>query len=548
MTRQASPHGTVKCASSECIQNRQNKMTQTTPQITQLLQQGIALHQRGRLQEAQAFYVQILKQQPHHFDALQLLGTMAAQTQNHEQAVGLLTRALEVNPQHAPTYNNRGLVLQELRQFDAAIASYDCAVAIKPDYVEAYSNRGNALAELKRFGEAIASYDNAIAINPDYAQAHYNRGNALQALRQTAAAIASYDSAIAIAPDFAEVHCNRGNALQALKQLDAAVASYNNAIAINRNFAQAHYNLGNALQELKQPGAAITRYDNAIAIRPDFAEAHYNRGSALRELNLLDAAIASYDKAITIKPDYAEVYCSRGFALKDQKKLDAAIASFEKAISIDANLPFAIGELVHTKMIGCDWKNIDALYQSVFDGVSQRKECAEPFGYQGICDDEASLKLSAEIYTLVKYPKQEFSHVARQKNKKIKIGYLGGEFRNQATSILMIELWELHNKDLFEIIALDNGESDESPMRKRIERAFDEIIDITKMSDHQVAVLINNKNIDILLNLNGFFGKARQGVFACKPAPIQINYLGFPGTIGAEYIDYIIVTGNSTPL
>ena len=193
-------------------------------------------------------------------------------------------------------------------------------------------------------------------------------------------------------------------------------------------------------------------------------------------------------------------------------------------------------------MLACDWQGLDAIYQSVCQAIAENKKSADPFGFQGICDDEALLQKCAEIFSSTKFPgsfEYSFDHLKRD-NQKIRIGYLCGEFREQATAMLMTELWELHDKSRFEIIAFDNGWDDNSPRRKRINKAFNEVIDISRMSDEDASSVIFNKEIDILLNLNGFFGRPRQGIFAKKPAPIQVNYLGFPGTLGASYMDYLI--------
>jgi tetratricopeptide (TPR) repeat protein len=283
-------------------------------QVQAKLQQAMALHRHGKLVEAQAIYLDILKFQPRHFDCLHLLGVIASQTNNHKSAVDLISKAIEVFPNSAAPYSNRGNALMELKQFDAAVASYDKAIALKPDYVEAYYNRGNALQELKRLDAAVVSYDKAIAIKRDYAEAYYNRGNALTKLKKLVAAVASYDKAIAIRPDHARAYGNRGNALQELKQLEAAVASYDKAVSIKPDYAEAYCNRGNALQDLKQIDAAIASYDMAIAIRPDYAEAHSNRGNALKEFGQVEAAIASYNRAIAMRPDYAEAYWNKSLA------------------------------------------------------------------------------------------------------------------------------------------------------------------------------------------------------------------------------------------
>jgi len=303
-------------------------------EVAALFIQGIALHQQGQLALAKLIYEQVLAKQPIHFNALHLLGVIAAQSKNPTLAVELIGKAIEVNCMNAEAHSNIGNALQELKRVDEAIASYDRAIMIKPDYAQAYYNRGEALIAQKRVLEAIASYDRAIEIKPDYAQAFYNRGAALKVLKRVGEAIASYDRAIEIKPDFAEAHSNRGNAFQELKRVDEAIASYDRAIEIKPDYAEAYYNRGEVLIVLKRVEEAIVSYDRAIEIKPGYAEAYSNRGNAFQELERVEEAIASYDRAIEINPDYAQAYYNRGNALEKLKRMGEAVASYDTAIEI----------------------------------------------------------------------------------------------------------------------------------------------------------------------------------------------------------------------
>jgi len=255
---------------------QKNNLELSQTQVANLAQKGKALHQQGNFAEAQVVYEQILKIQPDHFDALQLLGVLFAQIKKYSQAVEFLSRALEINPNYAVAYSNRGIALKELKRFDEALANYDQAIAINTGYLDAHSNRGNVLQELKRFDEALNSYDQAIKINPDYAEAYYNRGNVLQELKRFDEALNSYDQAIKINPDYAVAYYNHGTILQELKRFDEALNSYDQAIKINPDYAEAHYNRGVILQELKCLDEALNSYDQAIKINPDYINAHWN--------------------------------------------------------------------------------------------------------------------------------------------------------------------------------------------------------------------------------------------------------------------------------
>jgi tetratricopeptide (TPR) repeat protein len=280
-----------------------------------LFRNGMALHAKGQLKQARAFYEQSLRLDPKNSDALHFLGVIFFQTMNPRDAAEFIGKAIQLNPNNAIAHYNCGLALQQLKRPEAAIASYNRAIQLMPNHIEAYSNRGNALRELGQLDSAIASYDRAIELQPNYAEAYSNRGLALQELKQLDAAIASYDRAIQLAPDLAETHYNCGNALQELGRMEAALASYDRAIKLKPDFAEPYCNRGNALQELNQLNAAVASYDRAIELKPDYAEAFSNRGNALKELKQLDAALANYERAIQLAPDYAEAHFNQSVAL-----------------------------------------------------------------------------------------------------------------------------------------------------------------------------------------------------------------------------------------
>jgi tetratricopeptide (TPR) repeat protein len=303
-------------------------------EITSLLAEAFALHQAGRLAEAEKTYNQILATQPDHFDSLHLLGILFHQRGDHAQALRQIDLALKINPNNIVALNNRGIALKELKRFAEALASYDSALALWPDYAEALLGRGDALKELKRFEEALASYDRALKLRPGLAEAHANRGDVLHELKRFEEALASYDRAITLRPDLAEAHANRGSALHALKRFEEALASYDHALALRPDYAEAYYNRGNALHALKRFAEALADYDQALALRPDHVEALANRGVTLHEQKRFEEALASHDRALAVRPDYAEGFVNRGVTLHELKRFEEALASYDRAIAL----------------------------------------------------------------------------------------------------------------------------------------------------------------------------------------------------------------------
>jgi tetratricopeptide (TPR) repeat protein len=299
--------------------------------IASLFGEGLALHQAGRLADAEKIYNRVLAIRLDHFDSLHLLGVICHQRGDHAEAVRRINLALKRSPNNFLALNNRGNALTALDRYKEAVASYDQALASRPDYAEAHSNRGNALKALGRLAEALESFDRALKLRPDYAEAHSNRADALFALRRFDEALADCDRALALRPDLAEAHANRGNVLHALRRFDAALACHDRAIRLRPDYAEAHSNRGNALHELKRIDEALASYGRALALRPDYAEAHSNRGNALQELRRFEQAVASYDRALALKDDLAEAHSNRGNALKEMMRFTEALASYERA-------------------------------------------------------------------------------------------------------------------------------------------------------------------------------------------------------------------------
>jgi predicted O-linked N-acetylglucosamine transferase (SPINDLY family) len=513
------------------------------------LENAVALHQKGQLSQAEAIYRQLLGIDPTNADALHLLGVIAHQTGNHQIAVDLINQAIEINHTDESFYLNLGNALKSLTNFDAAVASYDKAIYLKPDYAEAYSNRGVALKGLKQFDAAVASYDNAIYLKPDYAEAYSNRGVALKGLKQFDAAVASYDKAIALSPNLPEAYSNRGIALQELKQLDAASASYEKAIALRPDYAEAYSNRGSLLSELKKFDAAVASYDKAIALKPDYAEAYSNRGIALQELKQLDAASASYEKAIALRPDYAEAYSNMGNALTDLMQLDAAIASYEKANTLKPDFEYLFGTRLHLKMLMCDWQDFELNILELIRKVQNEEKSSPSFPILALPLSLPYQRKAAEIWSEDKHPyNPSLGPILKSARKtRIRIGYYSADFHNHATSYLMAELFELHDKSKFELIAFSFGPDLKDEMRSRVSQAFNQFIDITTVSDKSVAQLSRELGIDIAVDLKGLTKNSRLGIFSYKAAPIQVSYLGYPGTLGADYIDYLIADKTLIP-
>ena len=545
----------------------------THPQF--ILRQAFQDFQMGHLIKAEQSLKQFLVTNPVDFDAIHLLAIVYASQEQHldaieyykkalkikkndahllsnygsslsalgenQEALLQFQQALEINPNNHDYWCNAGNVLCDLKRYEEALIYYGESIKLNPQYYQAHNNYGKALFDIERYRDSLAYFDKALSINCDFSECLINKGASLKKLKLYDEALSCDSQVISMKPDYAEAYSNKGSTLHELRRYEEAIAHYDKSLSLKPDYAEAYSNKGNALHELRRYEEAITHYDKSLSLKPDYADAHFNKGNTLHELKRYDEAIAHYDKSLSLKPDYAEAWASKANTLNSLRQHTQAAECYLKASEFSVEDAFFYGHSHHQMMLSCDWTNYEKMIDEIHCRVNEGKKVSHPFGFQGISTSEALIRRCTEIYAIDKFPPLA-SLYKRSKNKhnKIRIGYLSGEFREQATSILLSRVWELHDKSKFDIYAFDSGWKDSSDYRQRIEKAFTTILDVSRVSDLEIAKLITANEIDILVNLNGFFGQGRQGVFSYKPAPIQINYLGFPGTMGASYIDYII--------
>jgi predicted O-linked N-acetylglucosamine transferase (SPINDLY family) len=510
--------------------------------VKALLGQAVAFHRAGLLGEAEKLYRGVLAVQPKNFDGLHLLGVIYHQRGECAEAIRQIDAALKINPRSADAHNNRGNALSELKRFEEALASYNRAIAIRPVYAEALVSRANALQELKKFDEALTSCERAIALRPDYAEASYNRGNALAALKRFGDARLAYDRAITLKPNYVEAFNNRGAALQEIGQFDLALADFDRAIALKPDHAQAFNNRGFVLSELRRFDEAVVSFDKAIAIAPNYADAYNNRGTAWQDLKQLDMALASFDQAIEHNPHNADARYNRATTLQGLGRLEEAVAGYDETLTLDADVRQLQGSRLHAKMHLCQWRDFDRDCARLLSSIEKRNPAAHPFALLAIGSSPAQQLKCAEVYAeaTCRAAPEPLWRGERYEHDRIRVAYLSADLHDHATAHLMAGQFERHDRSRFETIALSFGPARDSDMRQRLMRSFDRFIDVRMQSDQAIAELVRAMEIDIAVDLKGFTQEARPRIFAQRPAPVQVSYIGYPGTMGARYIDYII--------
>jgi protein O-GlcNAc transferase len=515
----------------------------------QKLQQAFFLHQRGDINGAAELYRQLIQNNPDNSQALHFLGVIEASIGNIEKAKDLMARSLSMQPPNIQFIENYAAILFQAGDYHSALQTSRQGLLVNSTSVSLLYVSAISLFKLDQLQESLKQFDNLLLSQPDHVAAINERGSVLAAMKQYDAALASVEKALTLNREYAEAYLNKGNLYCELRRYDDALTAYDRALALKAGLAEAWLGRGNACFATKRYEEALAAHDKARALKPDLAEAWLGRGNVYCELKRFDDAFAAYDKALALNPDLAEAWFGRGQILEKIKRHPEAAEAYAKALEIEPQLPFTKGHLLHQKVLCCDWEGIDKLIATIESDVAARRTSTDPFGWQSVATSPRSLQLCAEMYAAHFYPSavQEPRPAQRYDNQKLRVGYLSGEFREQATSLLIVGMLEQHNKDLFEIFAFDNGPDDGSETRRRINNAVHRIVSIRENSDSQAVETIRQNQIDVLVNLNGYFGEARTRVFSLRAAPIQVNYLGFPGTMGTNYMDYIVADRHVIP-
>jgi protein O-GlcNAc transferase len=588
-------------ASIRIILKKQSKRTTIAVAkltINQVLQQAVDAHKAGRSQEAHHLYAAILKIQPKHPDANHNTGLLAVGVGKIELALPFFKAALEANPSIeqfwysiidalikldklidakvllnqakrkgikgagfdqiaqkldnankvlsvkpdcAEAYYNMGIEFLEQSKLEEAIEAYKKALSIKPNYAEAYNNMGIVLQEQSKLEEAIEAYNKALSIKPEYEDAYNNMGIVLQEQSKPEEAIDAYNKALAIRPDYAEAYNNMGIVFQEQSKPEEAIDAYNKALAIRPDYAGAYYNMGIAFQEQSKLEEAIEAYSKALAIKPDDVDAYNNMGIVLQEQSKLEEAIEAYSKALRVMPDNAGVYYNMGIALKDQGKLEESIDAYNKALEIKPDHEAARTENLHQQSLICNWNSI-AKDVNLIPELGTSENHVSPFILLPLEDAPDRHLIRSKIYASANFSQKTLPAKDRpsKKPKRIRIGYFSTDFKEHPVAYLIAKVLEEHNRNQFEVFGYSIHGSSSCLMRQRLEKSFDSFINVQSMSDRDIALQARQDEIDIAIDLNGYTQHARSRIFAYRAAPIQVNYLGYPGSMGSNFIDYIV--------
>jgi predicted O-linked N-acetylglucosamine transferase (SPINDLY family) len=434
-------------------------------------------------------------------------------------------------------YGQQGMALAQQNRLEEALACLDQAVRMKPDFGEAHHNRGVILQHLGRVNEAVASYDCALRTRQDPGT-YYNRGNALLQLRRVEEAVASFERALKLAPNNVEALMNRGYALMHLDRPAEALPNYERVLKLKPGYAEAHVNRGRVLARLNRPQEALASYDTALQLKPDDAGPHNDRGHALMSLGQFGAACAGFERALQLRPDYAEAWHNRGLALVKLEQVPAAIASFDRAARLRPGHLAALSLKAYQQARICDWTTRAQDAEALHRGAGQAG--AEPFLALALDDDPASQFARSRAWAAQYRAAPPLPPCAAARPEKLRVGYFSADFRDHAMMYLMAGLFERHDRARFEVHLFSFGAPAQDEMRQRAIAAADRFHDVSAHSDGEIVALARAEGIDIAVDLMGYTRGSRTEIFAGRAAPIQVSHLGYPGTMGAPFIDYVM--------
>jgi len=446
-------------------------------------------------------------------------------------------------------------VLQNVKQ-DFSANNFNSAIFLLVESLEADDNNAEiifefalAYARANRLSEASIIFNCLLKLKKNDIRIPYNLGLIYSLQSKHQLALETYDLALKINPDDVEALINKGSTCNDIENYILALESLNKAIYINPNIPEAWSNKGIALNNLNLHSQSITAYLEATILNPQYYEAWLNKSAPLNALKRFSEALESCDIALSLKPDYAEAWSNKGVTLNELRRYDEAIAHYEKALSIKPNLDWVHGDLLHAKMKICSWSSLAEDYENISNKVLASESVATPFSLLALSDDPLLHRKSSEIFINSKYP---FNPVLgpilkRPTSEKIRLGYFSADFHNHATGYLMAELFELHDKSRYELVGFSFGPITDDEMRKRLKESFNHFVEVGDKSDVEIAQLSRELNIDIAVDLKGFTQNSRTGIFSYRAAPIQVNYLGYPGTIGGDFIDYILADKTIIP-
>ena len=503
----------------------------------------------GLMGKAQEELMSALLVDPTSLEACQALCNLLMQQKQYQEAQKILLNMLRHHAMQPWLHYALGNCDLEQANFEQAITHFKTAIRIDPVFGDAHYNCGNAYKALGDAAQALLCFQKAFDCNPKDVEACINQGVCLVSMKKHGEALSCFERALELDPNNVGAMNNLGGALNELGRHHEALVHIGKAIEIQPRYAPAHFNLGNIHLAKQKPLLAKQCFETCVHMAPNEPSHHHNLGIAFRALGEAEQALRCYENALQLNPQYVDAHYNKGNAMMDLKRYPEAVQAYRTAVDMHGAYDFLAGTICHADMHMCLWTQWQTQVFEILNSVRRGEAACAPFALLALTDDgELQLK-AAKIWREKYIPESEPGTILRpvRADKKIRIGYFSADFWAHATAHLMVEMIELHDKSAFEILAFSYGSQNADTMRSRLERGFDEFIDAHALTNEELVELARSKQLDIAIDLKGYTLNSRLGIFAKRVAPLQISYLGYPGTLADPSMDYLVADPQIVP-
>ena len=469
-----------------------------------------------------------------------------------DTAIWWCKQAVQIAPNFPEAWFNMGVAFSGQGQRQAAIPALEKAQQLTLASADAQNSIGFHFTELEAYTQAKQCLERAIALAPGFAFPYVNLGKLCAVQKRLDDAVAHFERAIELQPDLAAAYVNLGGVLNQQKKRPEAQAACRKAIELDLHSADAWNNLGLVLLGQKHHAEAEAATRKAIEIEPSFADAWNNLGLVLLGQKRHAEAEIATAKAIALNPTSYEAWSNRGSILIGLKRFQEAANSFSRSLELNPRAPYMDGYLLHMRLLCCDWSRFSDDLHKLTESLQKGAKVVTPFIALSLTSNPALQRKAAEIYVADEdSPAANTSlgplQMRARDGGKIRLAYISADFREHPVSLLMVEIFELHDRSRFERIGFSLGVNAKDEVRNRVSCAFDQFLDVGDKSDAEIAALARELGVDIAVDLGGDTKDARTGIFACRAAPVQVSYLGYPGTMGAPYMDYLLTDKTVCP-
>jgi len=510
---------------------------------------GVAYRALGQASNADKCYRKAININPDFTEAYFNLGNALSDLKRFKEAEKFYKKAIKLKPDYVTALNNLATTQIELEQFSQAENTLRKIVSIKPNYVEAFINLGLLLNRQGHHSQAESVYKQALKASTNSPYIHFYLGNTLADLKRYNEAISSYKMALSLQPDYPDVYFEMGNALVKIQKIADSTIAYNHALTIKPDYYQAYCNLGSSLNKLGKNHEAVHNYKIALKINPSYEDACFNLANTLMDLGILNEAVTYFLRMLHLNPRHSDSYCNMGIALCELNKFVDAKNAFLKAIQLNPDDNIARAHLSILLQQICEWSPIHEICVGKLKAAIKTNKTSdiEPFIFLALPDTDASAQKNCAKQNVAEWPSAiEFDSTTRH-DDRLHIGYLSADFRDHVVARHMQEIFEFHDRKHFKISAFSYGRDDNSKTLIRLKTAFDAFVDIQNLSLQDAAQIISQNSVDILIDLTGHTRNSRSPILGYRPAPVQVNFLGYPGTLGSDSTDYIIADNYIIP-